>query len=357
MAPADAPTELGFRWPAEWEPHAATWIAWPHNADTWPGRFAPIPHRFAEIIRTLARFEPVRVLAGGPAVMDRATETVGNLANVTLFDISTDDAWVRDYGPTFLQGPVPAARSTRQEVAAVDWQFNSWGGKYAPWDRDNAVTRQITARLGIRRFTPGVVLEGGSIDGNGASTILTTESCLLDNRRNVNTSRPRVEDLLRQYCGATEVIWIAGGPIAGDDTDGHVDQLARFVSADQIVVAVEHNTQDANYSPLQTNLRMLQAHPSRRRRAFEIIALPMPQPIFFDNQRVPASYCNFYIANGCVLVPQFEDPADEEALSILRSLFPDREIIGIFARDLVWGLGTLHCLTQQQPAPRAITEV
>ncbi len=356
MDSVNTPNSLGYRWPAEWEPHAATWVAWPHNQETWPGRFSSIPRTFTEIIRTLARFEPVRVLAGGHAVMQQAEEMVGDLPHVQLVDIPTNDAWVRDYGPIFLQGPSSEVGDVDQGVAgrgvaAVDWQFNSWGGKYPPWDRDDAVTRAITAQFAMQRFAVDAVLEGGAIDGNGQATVLTTRSCLLDPRRNTGISRHAMERLLHRYCGATEVIWIAGGPIAGDDTDGHVDQLARFVASDKIVVAVERNKQDANYDSLQTNWQTLQTYRSRRAAAFDIIELPMPRPICFDGQRVPASYCNFYIANRCVLVPLFDDPADEHALAVLRSLFPGREIVGIFARELVWGLGALHCLTQQQPAP------
>ncbi len=346
MRSVDTPHELGCRWPAEWEPHAATWIAWPHNADTWPGRFAGIPARFAAIIQTLAAFEPVRVLAGGAAVMRQAEELVGDLANVTLYDIPTNDAWVRDYGPILLQGP------GHSETAVVDWHFNSWGGKYPPWDSDNAVGERIAQHLGIRRFAAPAVLEGGSIDGNGHGVVLTTRSCLLDPRRNSGLDTEGVADLLRQYCCATEVIWIAGGPMAGDDTDGHVDQLARFVSEHQVVVAVERDPRDENYHSLQANVQMLRACQDQRAEPLEIIQLPMPHAVYIEQRRVPASYCNFYIANGVVLVPTYDDAMDDEAIRILRPLFPDREVIGIPARELVWGLGAVHCLTQQQPVPR-----
>ena len=351
----DTPDMSGYRWPAEWEPHAATWIAWPHNVETWPNRFAPIPSRFADIIRALARFEPVHVLAGGEMVRRHAEEMLGGLPHVTLHDIPTNDVWIRDYGPTFLQG------TTRPEVVAVDWQFNSWGGKYPPWDLDNSVGGHIARRLQIRRFSSQIVMEGGSIDGNGHGTVLTTRSCLLDPRRNRGVNPQRMEAWLRQYCCAREVIWIAGGPVAGDDTDGHVDQLARFVSPHQVVVAVEDNPRDENYEPLLTNLRMLQGYRNRYHEPLDVVRLPMPAPIYFDNRRVPASYCNFYIAYRCVLVPMFDDPTDDTALRILQPLFPDRELIGLPARDLVWGLGAIHCVTLQQPAPgnrsRATEEV
>ena len=344
MNSVQTPHTLGYRWPAEWERHAATWISWPHNRATWPDRFQRVPECFATIIRTLAQYEPVQVLSGGEPVMDEAQKMVGDLANVTLHDIPTNDAWIRDYGPTFIQAP------GSREVAAIDWQFNSWGGKYPPWDLDNTVPEQITQQLGMRRFPVDVVMEGGSIDGNGRGAILTTQSCLLDSQRNAGMHRQQMERILLQYCSASEVIWIAGGPMAGDDTDGHVDQLARFVSPNQIVVAVEDDPQDENYQRLHTNLRVLESCRDQWPEPLEIITLPMPHPIYFDQQRVPASYCNFYIANGCVLVPLFDDPADDEACQILEPLFPGRTIIGLAARDLAWGLGAFHCLTQQQPA-------
>lgn len=345
MASTDTPRAGGYRWPAEWEPHQATWLAWPHNLETWPGRFEPIPGIFTEFIRTLAQYEPVEVLAGGQQVMQQAGQSVGGVANVTLHDIPTNDVWIRDYGPLFLQ-------SSDQPPAAVNWQFNSWGGKYPPWDRDNAAGPQIVRRLGYRSFAPQVVLEGGSIDGNGAGAVLTTESCLLDPRRNATFDREQAAALLYEYCVADEVIWIAGGPMAGDDTDGHVDQLARFVSARQIVVAVEDDSHDINFEPLQANRRRLEACRDANGQPYEIIPLPVPLPIHYNNQRVPASYCNFYIANGCVLVPQFSDRADQHALDVLKSLFPDRDVIGVACRELVWGLGALHCMTQQQPVTR-----
>lgn len=334
---------LGGRWPAEWEPHAATWIAWPHNRDTWPRGFAFIPACFARIVRTLAAYEPVRVLAGGESVRHDAESLIGDLGHVTLHDIATNDAWIRDYGPMFLQ------EAGRDQVVAIDWRFNSWGGKYPPWEQDDAVARRIAKLVGIRRVEPQVVLEGGSVDGNGAGTVLTTESCLLDPRRNANTTPGRMEELLRYYCGASTVIWLPGGPLAGDDTDGHVDQIARFVSPSHVVVAVEHDPEDDNYGSLHANLKVLEAFRDAEGQPLEISHLPMPGPIYSGRQRLPASYCNFYIANRCVLVPLFDDVADAAALKILESLFADRHVIGIPARDLVGGLGALHCVTLQQP--------
>lgn len=272
---------------------------------------------------------------------------VGHLDRVVLHDIPTNDAWVRDYGPTFLTGPGAG------EVSLADWQYNAWGGKYPPWDLDNAVPRHLASRLRMQRFEPGIVLEGGSIDTNGRGTILTTQSCLLDPRRNPQLNSADIERVLLDFCAAAEVLWLAGGPLSGDDTDGHVDQLARFVSPHQVVVAVEQDPRDENYGPLQANLRGLQTWRKLAcGESLEVIPLPMPRPIVIDSQRVPASYCNFYIANGCVLVPRFEDPADDVARDILQQLFPERQAIALPARDLIWGRGAFHCLTQQQPESR-----
>ena len=344
MNALDTPIALGCRWPAEWEPHEATWIAWPHNRQTWPGYFEGIPDKFSLIVGTLAQFEPVHILAGGKEVMAQARSMVGHLDRVFLHDIRTNDAWVRDYGPTFLAGP------DSDELSIVDWQYNAWGGKYPPWDLDNGVPRKIARQRGLRRFEPGIVLEGGSVEGNGSGTVLTTESCLLDPKRNPGVSREDMEFVVRQFCCASQVIWIAGGPMAGDDTDGHIDQLARFVDHNRVVVAVEDDPHDENYVPLQANFQRLAATRSLSDEPLEVIPLPMPRPIHVDSRRVPASYCNFYIANGCVLVPAFGDPADRVAQDILAPLFPNRQIIGLPARELVWGLGAFHCLTQQMPA-------
>lgn len=343
MNAPDTSCRLGGRWPAEWESHAATWIAWPHNRDTWPRRFASIATCFARIVRTLSEYEPVRVLAGGETVRQNAEAMIGDLSNVTLCDIPTNDAWIRDYGPMFLQGAPP------NDLLVVDWRFNSWGGKYPPWKRDDAVARRVAEQLGTVCLEPPVVLEGGAIDGNGAGTVLTTESCVLDARRNTDMTRQRMEGLLHHYCGVSTVIWLPGGPLAGDDTDGHVDQLTRFVSPSRVVVAVEDNPEDDNYRPLHANLETLQAFRDPQGEPLEIIPLPMPAPIHSGGQRMPASYCNFYIGNGCVLVPLFDDVADDTALKTFESIFADRDIIGIPARDLVEGLGAVHCVTLQQP--------
>ena len=332
----------GFRWPAEWEPHTATWIAWPHNHATWPGRFNCIPNAFAQFVLALAKFETVNVLAQRGAVAQQAQQLVGHHAGVVLHDIATNDAWIRDYGPMFLLGP-------DRQLIGVDWRFNSWGGKYPPWDQDDAATRRICDSICVSRHAQDFVLEGGSVDTNGEGTILTTASCLLDPRRNGEIDQQAATRKLMQVTGARHVIWLHGEPLTGDDTDGHVDQVARFVGPRRVVVAVERDPNSVNYRPLLQNMEQLEAYRDPDGHSLEVIPIPLPQPFGFDGQCVPASYCNFYIANGCVIVPQFEDPADQVACGVLASVFPDRDVIGLPARDIVWGLGAFHCLTQQQP--------
>lgn len=337
------PAALGYRWPAEWEPHAATWVSWPHNRNSWPGKFELVPPQFAALVRSVAEVEPVHVLAGGEAVLAEAQQYVGDLPNVTLHPIATNDAWCRDHGPTFLIGPPD------DPPALIDWEYNAWGGKYPPFDLDNAVPRQIAELQQRRRFAPRIVLEGGAIEGNGCGTLLTTESCLLNPNRNPELSRHEMEQFLVDYLGVRKVLWLADAELAGDDTDGHIDQLARFVNPVTIVAASEENRDDSNYHPLQSIHRQLQAMTDQDGRPLEIHRLPLPQPKFVGEQRVPASYLNFYIANDLVVVPQFEDPADRVAIEILSRLFPDRRVRGVPSLDLIWGLGSFHCLTQQEP--------
>lgn len=341
------PRSLGYRWPAEWERHAATWVSWPHNPETWPGNFEVVPQRFAELVHTIARFEPVHILAGGEAVMADAQKHVGNHSNVKLFDIATNDAWCRDHGPMFV---LPADNKRSEPAAIVDWEYNAWGGKYPPFDKDNAVPRQIAALCHRRRFVPGIILEGGSVEGNGRGVILTTESCLLNPNRNPNISRSETESYLANYLGATKVLWLPRGEMAGDDTDGHIDQLARFVNPATIVAAWEDDPADVNHEPLRVNFEQLRELTDQDGSLFTVVRLPLPKPKFFHEHRLPACYCNFYIANGSILVPQFDDPADAGAIEILQKLCPDRVVIGVPSLDLVWGLGSFHCLTQQEPA-------
>ncbi|HZY89651.1 MAG TPA: agmatine deiminase family protein [Gemmataceae bacterium] len=346
------PAQLGFRMPAEWEPHEATWLAWPHQRDDWPGKFEPVPWAYAEIVRHLHRSEQVRILVQDEGVERQArdclTRTGTDLGRVTFFPFPTDRVWTRDYAPLFV-------RDDGGEVAVTDWRFNGWA-KYDNWQRDDAVPAQVAAALGLRTWQPEaggrrVVLEGGSIDVNGRGCLLTTEECLLSDiqQRNPGLTRADYERVFAEYLGVHKVLWLGRG-VAGDDTHGHVDDLARFTGPRTVVTVVEEDPRDANHEPLRENLERLRGMTDQDGRPLEVHTLPMPGPVVFDGQRLPASYANFYVANDRVLVPTFNDANDRRALAVLAGLFPGRTVVGIHAVDLVWGLGTLHCLTQQQPA-------
>jgi agmatine deiminase len=336
------PADLGYRMPAEWEPHAATWLAWPHKRESWPGRFESIPSVWAALAAILAESERVEILAGGREVFAQARTLVGNIPGVVLHDIATDDAWMRDHGPTFL------AAGAGMPGALVNWKYNAWGGKYPPYDLDDQVPKRIAELTSLRRFDGGMVLEGGAIDVNGRGALLTSEQCLLNPNRNPDLSRLDIEARLADCLAARHVIWLGEG-IAGDDTDGHVDELARFVGPRVVVAALESDPLDENYRPLADNWRRLKSAVDEEGRPLEVVPLPMPRPIFVDGQRLPAGYCNFYIANRAVVVPQFDDPADAIALETLRRAFPGRAVVGQRAVELSWGLGAFHCITQQQP--------
>jgi agmatine deiminase len=351
MADDQTPARLGFHMPAEWEPHEATWVAWPHQRADWPGKFGPIPWVYAAIVRHLHHGEQVRILVTDPASETSARRKLRragvDLGRVAFFHLPTDRVWTRDYGPYFLTDATGA-------VAATDWGFNGWA-KYDNWHNDDAVAGRLAGRLGLRCWRPEVggrrvVLEGGSFDVNGRGLLLTTEECLLSpvQARNPGLTREDLERVLADYLGVRKVLWLGRG-IAGDDTHGHVDDLARFVGPRTVVTAVEDDPSDVNHEPLRENLQRLRGMTDLDGRPLEVVSLPMPAPLYFAGQRLPASYANFYIANGRVLVPTFNDPNDRRALGILADLFPGRTVVGIHAVDLVWGLGTLHCLTQQQP--------
>ena len=346
------PAELGFRMPAEWEPHEATWIAWPHNRTDWPGKFAPIPWAYCEIVRRLAPVERVRILVNDQQAEQRARRYLErahvSLAGVEFFRCPTNRGWTRDFCPVFL-------KNACGEAAAVKWRFNGWS-KYEDWRLDDAAGEFVARRLKRPLWRPAaggrrLVLEGGAIEVNGRGALLATEECLLGpvQARNPWLSRRQLEHALCQYFGVSKILWLARG-IAGDDTHGHVDDIARFVAPATVVAAVERDRSDANYEPLRENLRRLRQMQDERGRKLRVVPLPMPAPVYFNGQRLPASYANFYIANGLVLVPTFNDPNDRVALHTLARLFPDRRVVGIYSGDLVLGLGTLHCLTMQQPA-------
>ncbi len=357
------PRELGYRMPAEWERHDATWLAWPHNPEDWPGKFQPIPWLYAEIVRLLAAHESVHILVDDTKAEQRATgmlERAGaNLEQVSFHTWSTDRSWTRDTGPIFI-------RNAEGKVAVTNWMFNGWA-KYPNCQLDNEIPGRVTQLLGVPEWQPSIeldngawhrlVLEGGSIDTNGQGILLTTEECLLSDvqQRNPGVSRQQLEHAFRDFLGIEQVLWLNRG-IAGDDTHGHIDDITRFVAADTIVTAVEPDTTDPNHQPLAENLARLKAARTGEGAQFTVVELPMPRPVVFQGQRLPASYANFYIANGLVLMPTFHDPNDRIALNILAELFPGREVIGIPCVDLVWGLGTLHCMTQQQPAKHPTDE-
>ncbi len=331
--------------PAEWEPHEATWIAWPHNREDWPGRFGPIPWVYGEIVRKLSRVEKVRILVRDRELEQKARRVLSkvgsNMDAVEFLELQTNRVWMRDSGPLFV-------KNRRGELALTWWLFNAWA-KYDDYELDAQVPGAIARHLKLPARQTNMVLEGGSIDVNGGGLLLTTEECLLSpvQARNPGMLRDEIEWCLCEFLEVTRVIWLHNG-IAGDDTHGHVDDIARFVAKDTVVAAWESNRDDANYEPLRENVALLRAAGLR------VIRLPMPEPLYFAGRRLPASYANFYVANGLVLVPTFNDPNDRVALSVLAKAFPDREVAGINCTELIWGLGALHCMTQQQPAAKTI---
>ena len=360
-AQAPAPPGVGFRMPAEWEPHHATWLVWPHARADWEVKTGAVEWCYADIVRHLVRGERVAIVYQDAAVRQRAERRLRrsgvDLNRIDAYVIPTDRSWIRDCGPVFVVGG-PAAGWA---VAATDWRFNGWA-RYRAWRRDDALPQAIAEQLGMRRFEIAaatkdgprpVVLEGGSIDVNGQGLLLTTEQCLLgrEQARNPDLSRETIERVLRQALGVERVLWLGDG-IAGDDTHGHVDDVARFVRPDTVLAAVEADTSDENHVPLADNQARLRAMRDLSGRRLHVVTIPMPRPLHFDGERLPASYLNFYIGNGVVLVPTFNDPADREALGILADLFPAREVVGIHAGDLILGLGAVHCVTQQQPRGR-----
>jgi agmatine deiminase len=332
--------------PAEWEPHEATWLAWPHEKSDWPGKFAPVPWLYGEIVRLLARVERVRILVQDSDAEQAARRILkkchADLAAVEFFRHPTNRSWTRDYCPLFVKDKSGA-------VAATHWRFNGWA-KYDNCRDDAATPAFVAGKLKTPRIETGLVLEGGSIDVNGAGKLLTTEECLLSDvqARNPGLGRAGIEGAFARFLGVGEVIWLNRG-IAGDDTHGHVDDLARFTAADSVVTVIENDKSDANHQPLKENLERLRAR-ARQKGDLRVSTLPMPEPVYFAGQRLPASYANFYVANGLVLAPTFGDKNDALALRTLQALFRDRSVIGIPCRDLVLGLGTLHCMTQQQPS-------
>jgi agmatine deiminase len=360
--PTQTPLQLSYRMPAEWARHEATWLAWPHNATDWPGKFQAIPWVYADIVRRLSQVEHVHILVDSEVAEKRAMGVLAragaNPAQIHFHRWATNRVWTRDSGPIFLRKY--GHSSEHATVAVTNWKFNAWA-KYDDWQHDNEIPGHAAKALHLPEWQPTIklgdgrehriVLEGGSIDVNGAGTLITTEECLLSTvqQRNPGVSREQLEQVFHDYLGIDQVLWMNRG-CAGDDTHGHVDDITRFVSENTIVTATETNTADENNEPLAENLDRLKSAKNLHGKPFEVIELPMPAPVVFDGQRLPASYANFYIANGIVLVPTFNDPNDRKALTILAEVFPKHTVSGIHCGDFIWGLGALHCMTQQQPA-------
>lgn len=354
--PTGTPRQLGYRMPAEWEPHEATWLAWPHNPEDWPGKFPAIPWLYAEIVRMLSARERVQLIVEDEKMQRRVAGMLkragANLDLVSFHQWPTDRGWTRDSGPIFV-------RDANGQLAITNWRFNAWA-KYDDWHLDDQLPGRVTELLSLPEWQPAIevngesrriVLEGGSIDANGAGLLLTTEECLLSEvqQRNPGISREQLEAIFSDYLGVDQVLWLGRG-ITGDDTHGHIDDTARFAGPDTIIAAVEPDTRDPNHEPLAENLQRLKAARTPAGKQFTVIELPMPRAVVFRKQRIPASYANFYLANGLVLVPTFHDPNDRVALNILADAFPGRDVVGVHSVDLIWGLGALHCMTQQQPA-------
>jgi agmatine deiminase len=354
-----------YRMPAEWAPHAATWIAWPHNPEDWPNKFQPIPWVYCEIVRWLSSVEDVHILVNDVAAEKRALGMLrrhgANLARLHFHQWRTDRVWLRDSGPIFVKELAEGSvKDAQAKLAITNWKFNAWA-KYENWRNDDQIPEHVAKLYGMRSFEPQVkladgtehrlVLEGGSIDTNGAGVLLTTEECLLSEvqQRNPGVSREQLEQAFAEYLGIEKVVWLNRG-CAGDDTHGHVDDISRFVGENTILTAVEENSADENHLPLAENLERLREARNLRGQPFEIKTLPMPAPVIFEGQRLPASYANFYIANGLVMVPTFNDANDRIALNTLAECFPDCVVTGIHCTDFIWGLGALHCMTQQEPA-------
>ncbi len=341
----DTPASLGYRMPAEWEPHSATWLSWPRREGiSFPDAYDRVLPTFRKMVEAIAESEPVNINVCNGAHEAEARKVLDGVApeRITYHLIPTNEPWCRDHGPIFL------VRDEEPRLAVVDWDYNAWGGKYPPHDLDDVVPTRVAEKLGLPVFYPKMILEGGSIELNGAGALLTSEACLLNPNRNPSLGKAEIEQRMRDYLGVREILWLGDG-IEGDDTDGHIDDLTRFVGERTVLTVVESNRDDSNYAPLQENLARLRAL-KLDSKPLEIVELPMPAKIIRDGQPLPASYANFYLANKTILLPVFADPNDAAATEIVQAAFPKRRVIPIDCRELIWGLGAFHCLTQQQPA-------
>lgn len=340
------PKHLGYHFPAEWAKHRATWLSFPHNENSWPGKIEQIYPSYFEFIRLLAESEEVHLNVQDEAMANWVRITLkeqgAKLENVFCHLHPTNDAWCRDHGPAFL------INHSEKKRAIVNWHYNAWGEKYPPYDLDNQISSRIATLLNLPQFTPNIIMEGGAVEFNGKGTVLTSKACLLNPNRNPKLNQEQIEQYLCEYYGVNQVLWVNDG-IVGDDTDGHIDDMTRFVNEDTVVTALEPKHQDENHDILQENLELLKKMKLPNGQRLNIVPLPMPEPVVYEGQRLPASYANFYIANKVVIVPTYRCQADEEALRILEECFKGRKVIGIDSTDLIWGLGSFHCLSQQEP--------
>jgi agmatine deiminase len=347
MFPTNTPQQAGYYFPAEFAPHEATWLSWPHKEASWPGKIDSIYAPYSEFVFYLANSEKVRINVLDEAMQQFAMQHLQkahvDLANVEFFMHPTNDAWCRDHGPAFLINP-----AAPQKKVVVDWGYNAWGNKYPPFDLDDVIPTSIAKHFNLPVYHPGIVMEGGSVEFNGAGTLLTSTACLLNPNRNPQLSQQQIEAFLCAYYGVHQILWVDEG-IIGDDTDGHIDDTVRFVNAHTVLSVVDENTKDENYALLQHNLKQLSQMRLSNGRSLDIIELPMPDPVIYEDQRLPASYANFYIANKYVIVPTFRCSKDDRALQIISNCFPERKVVGIDSTDIIWGLGSFHCLSQQEP--------
>lgn len=341
------PKELGYYFPAEFANHTSTWLSWPHKEASWPGKIQTIFPVYAEFVKRVAEGELVNINVANDAMKQAAIAHLekanADLSKIQFYFHPTDDAWCRDHGPAFLINP-----DAENKKVIVDWGYNAWGGKYPPYELDDVIPTLIGKAYNIPVFHPGIVMEGGSVEFNGRGTLLTTTSCLLNPNRNPHLTQKQIEEFLYNYYGVSHILWLGDG-IEGDDTDGHIDDLTRFVNGDTVVTVVEENKADANYEPLQENIKTLNSMRLEDGRPMNIIELPMPRKIIYEGMRLPTSYANFYISNKYIVVPTFQDKNDDRACEILQQCFPDRKVIGLDSTDIIWGLGSFHCLSQQEP--------
>ena len=342
------PKELGYYFPAEFAPHTATWLSWPHKEASWPGKIHTVYPNYALFIKELTKGEAVCINVLDESMKNFAirvlNEAAVDLGRVSFFFHPTNDAWCRDHGPAFLLNP-----AAEQQKIIVDWNYNSWGNKYPPYDLDDVIPTLIGKHYNYPVHYPGIIMEGGSVEFNGAGTLMTSTACLLNPNRNPHLNQQQIEEYLINYYGVDQILWVDEG-IVGDDTDGHIDDTVRFVSEDTVITVIEENKNDENYSLLQHNLKQLKQMRLLNGKQLNIVELTMPDVVVYEDQRLPASYANFYIANQSVVVPTFRSPKDDKAVSIIQSCFPEREVVGIDSTDIIWGLGSFHCLSQQEPA-------